>query len=75
MKKHLSAILSAWKKITRVIGTIQTFIILTLVYYLVLTPIGLLLQVANVFQTHSKKSYWLKIPKQKINLKDFTKQY
>ncbi len=75
MKKHFSVILNEWKKIAKVVGIVQTYIILTLVYYFVLTPIGLLLQAANVFKTHSKKSYWVKIPKQKINLKDFTKQY
>lgn len=62
-----------WKKFGRILGKIQTTIILSLIYYLIVTPIGLIKKVFSPKQ--NLNTYWLDIPEQKHNLDEAYKQY
>lgn len=53
----------AWMKLARGLGIISTFIILTLTYYLLLTPLGLITRLAGktglkLGFDHEASSYW-----------------
>ena len=62
-----------WLKFGRVLGKIQTTIILSIIYYLVLSPIGIFKQ---VFSFKKKiNSFWIDIPKQKHDLEESYQQY
>lgn len=62
-----------WKKFGRILGKIQTTIILSIIYYIVITPFGLL----KLLFSRKKKTgtYWLDIQAQKHNLKESFNQY
>ena len=62
-----------WKKFGRILGKIQTTIILSLIYYLIVTPIGLIKKIFLAKQ--NLNTYWLDIAKQKHNLDEAYKQY
>ncbi len=62
-----------WKKFGKALGKIQTTIILSVIYYLIITPTGL---IKKYFQQHKKtKTYWLDLPEQKPSLEESFKQY
>lgn len=53
----------AWMKLARVLGVVSTFVILTLTYYLLLTPLGLIMRLAGKTGLRLKwdrdvPSYW-----------------
>src|SRR4030042_6975210 len=63
-----------------VMGWVMTRIIITLLFYLVLTPIGLIAKVAgkNFLDTEFKKnreSYWKEVPASRIDKSDYEKQF
>ena len=51
-----------WMKVARVIARVNTFVILTLLYYLVITPLGLILRLTSgdpLSRAYGKEaSYW-----------------
>jgi len=56
----------AWMKLAHVLGTIMTFVVLTLTYYLVLTPLGLLMRVfgkrpLDLPFEPDRPSYWVPV--------------
>jgi hypothetical protein len=61
-------------RFSKFIAKIQTAIILFLVYYLVIMPLGLARKIIK--EKHQNRvSYWEKIPLKKLTLKDYYKQY
>ena len=75
MKKLLDVFWQKWKKIALLIGKAQTAIILSIIYYLVITPFGILAQIIRLITQQPSASYWLKRKKDPTRLKDFYKQY
>lgn len=73
----LSIIYKAWMKVGYVLGKINTFLILSAIYFLILTPIGI---ISRNFGRNSEKfqfrpdkdSYWIK--KTPINVKENMKK-
>lgn len=63
--KILSLVYKVWMKISNILGRINSFLILSMIFYLILTPIGI---VMRIFRINSRKfiykwrkdSYWLK---------------
>ena len=62
-----------WRKLGRVLGKINTTIILSIIYFITVTPIGLIKQVFT--KNREPDSYWIDLPKQKHSLKDSYEQY
>lgn len=75
MKKFLNILWQRWKRIALFIGKVQTAIILSLIYYLIITPIGILTQILKLLTRQTPSSYWLKRKKGPTCLADFYKQY
>jgi hypothetical protein len=74
MKQILNTISIIIKAINKKIIKIQVWIFLTLIYYLVITPIGFfqnLLKKKNVY----RNTYWQKIDNHESDIKDYYKQY
>lgn len=63
------------KKILLFIGKVQTILLLTLIYYLIITPFGILSQLYSLVTKKKPTSYWSKREKNNKNLADFYKQY
>lgn len=70
----------AWMKLAYVLGWINTRLLLCLIFYLVITPIGLILKLSNKGDLLDKRinikkdSYWKK--KESVsNISDFEKQF
>jgi len=61
----LSPVYAGWMKVGKVLGRVNTFLILSLIFYLVVTPFGF---AYRIFSSNSKKfshrttrdSYWIK---------------
>lgn len=75
MKNFLKSLWQKWKKIASFIGKVQTAIILSLIYYLIITPLGILTQIIPLISQQTPSSYWLKREKESTKLSDFYKQY
>jgi len=59
LKKALRIWMSFWK----IIGTINTYIILSIVFFLLVTPLGIIMRLImkNPFQKGDEESYWIRI--------------
>ncbi|MBI3017312.1 MAG: hypothetical protein HYY62_04890 [Deltaproteobacteria bacterium] len=82
IKKFLFPLLPLWKlwmKLGHVLGTINAFIILTLLYLLILTPIGLLRRLfgKNDLKTGSplENSFWIPKKSKEPTLSNYTRQF
>lgn len=62
-----------WKKFGRILGKIQTTLILSLIYYLLFTPIGMLKKFFTA--KRQTRSYWIDLPKKQHTLEEAYKQY
>lgn len=53
--------MSAWKGFARVIGAINTAVLLFIVYFAVLTPIGILMRLLGktALSRHDRSSFWV----------------
>ena len=77
MPNLLSPVYKVWMKIGNVLGRITSFLILSIIFYLIVMPIGL---IYRMFNTNSKKfayksgtnSYWVKKPQS--NPKEYMKR-
>lgn len=64
--KTLAPVEYVWMKVAHAIGVVVTYILLTLTYYLVITPTGLLMRLFGKdpmnrkFET-DKRSYWIEV--------------
>lgn len=62
-----------WKKFGKLLGKIQTTIILAIIYYLIITPVGL---IKILFKSRKKQaSYWINIPAIDHTLEKAYEQY
>jgi len=62
-----------WKKFGKILGKIQTTIILTVIYFLVISPVGL---IKSIFTPKKLTgSYWLDLPQPKHSLEENYEQY
>ncbi len=64
MPSMMRPVFERWMKIAECIGKVVTAIILTLCYYLVITPFGLLKRIFGgrplpLFPDYNKESYWV----------------
>ena len=60
MNEMLSAALLQWKKIAKVIGTVNSVIILTIFYFLIISPIAIIRKTIKLFKTkEDESSFWL----------------
>ena len=73
----LNPVYKVWMKVGHVLGKVNSFLILSLIYFLVLTPIGI---ISKIFGKNSEKfrfrpdknSYWIK--KVPVNVKENMKR-
>ena len=82
LKKILKPILPVWAlwiKLGHVLGMINAFIILTLLYLLILTPIGLLRRLFGHHdlkkQSPIKDSFWIPKKEKELTLSTYTRQF
>ena len=64
---HLGPIHRGWMRLTHLMGSFMTHLILALMYYFVFTPVGLLIKILRhdplrLKQEQTAKSYWIKRP-------------
>jgi len=63
LKKIISLPLNWLKKFGHTLGKIQTTLISSILYYIILTPLGLFFQlfsfIKRIFSIKPKKTYWL----------------
>ncbi|MAF42796.1 MAG: hypothetical protein CMI54_01325 [Parcubacteria group bacterium] len=74
LKQILRKIWHKWKYAARIFGKVNSFVILTLFYFIIIGPISLLRKLVKVF--HSKgqqKSYW--VSPEKENPEGFKNQF
>jgi multisubunit Na+/H+ antiporter MnhG subunit len=76
----LKPIYIVWMKFAFVLGWINTRIILIIVFYLVITPVGLLLKlfgkdILDIKIDKTKESYWIKKDKKQFSLQDYERQF
>ncbi|MBN1912824.1 MAG: sxtJ [Candidatus Omnitrophica bacterium] len=69
-----------WMKLAFILSWINTRLILSAMFYLVLTPIGVILRLFGVDFLHrklekSRESYWIKIEKKGFNPLDYERQF
>ncbi len=68
MKKVLGRIWTGWKRFAHAFGRFQTAVILTITYFVVLAPVGLLFRVfgwdplEGSARARNKSSNWKKLP-------------
>jgi len=62
-----------WKKFGRILGKIQTTIILSIIYYFLVTPIGLFKKLIS--RKNKPTTYWITLPPQNHDLKKSYEQY
>ena len=65
MKAFLKKLYRGWMRFAVILGTIMTRVLLTLVFVLVVTPIGLILRLVGKDPMHrkpdpSKETYWIR---------------
>jgi len=70
----------AWMKFAFVLGWINTRIILIIVFYLVITPVGLLLKlfgkdILDIKIDKTKESYWTVKEKKQFSSQDYERQF
>lgn len=58
----LKKVLSIWISFWKTVGTINTYIILSIVFFFLITPIGVIRRVItkNPIKTGASDSYWIK---------------
>ena len=78
--KLLKPAYSAWMKFASILAWINTRIILFLIFYLVFTPIGLLMRLfraglLDIRVEKDRQSYWKKKEKPAFNPSDYERQF
>jgi len=69
-----------WMKCASVIGIVVTGILMIAIFYLVFTPVGLLLRLIrkdplNLQMNTKQKSYWIDKPEKSFNKSDYERQF
>lgn len=76
----LASAYAAWMRLARVMGWINTRVILALMFYLVFTPIGVIMRICRIDPLDRKpdihrKSYWLEKEKPPAGLERYERQF
>ena len=63
--KLLSPVYAGWMRVGKILGKVNTFLILSLIFYLVVTPVGFAYRILSsnskkFLHKTSKNSYWIK---------------
>ena len=74
MKGILEKFWRVWKRFAKILGTINSYLILTILYFLVIGPISSLRKIIKKFSRKlPKDSYWL--PKEESRESDYKDQF
>lgn len=76
----LKSLYILWMGLATILGWINTRLILFVVFYLVCTPIGLLMKLfgadlLNIKINRSKNTYWIAVEKKEFNPSDYERQF
>jgi len=71
--KILNTIWKYWRKFGKILGKINTTIILSIIYYIAVTPTGFIKKILT--SKNEPDSYWIDLPKQKHDLLESYEQY
>ena len=76
----LKPVQKVWMAVALIMGSIMTRVILSILFYLVITPIGFICRVLgkdilDLKIDKNKKSYWINREKSIINMAKYEKQY
>jgi saxitoxin biosynthesis operon SxtJ-like protein len=73
----LSSVYRWWMRIAEALGWINTRIILVVMFYVVVTPLGLVMRIArrSPLETTSKESYWTEPPRNSYGDRHYEKQF
>ena len=63
-----------WKKIAQKIGDIQTTILFSILYFLLVIPIGLISQLKNDYLRKKEFPYWIEIADNSSTMKKLKQQ-
>ncbi len=80
LPRILKWIYIAWMSVAFVLGFVMAHVILTLLFYLVITPIGLVARLAgkdflSLKQDRAAKSYWIPRPQKPKTAADYERQF
>lgn len=79
MKQFLKAIYKGWMKFAHVLGWVNTRIILTLVYFLIFTPLATIFRLIGKDpmerQLEEGNSYWIKRETRVVRQDDYRRQF
>ena len=82
IKKYLKPLHPLWKAwiwFGHILGVINSTIILTVFYFVILTPIGLIRKLCGTnelrAQPHTSHTYWLKKTPKNLTLENYTRQF
>ena len=74
MVKILKKIWQGWKKLANKIGKVNSVIVLTIFYFLIIGPVAIIIKIYKLFKSKKKsESYWRDY--QSVSGDDFTKQF
>ena len=76
----LRPVYAAWMKIAHLIGWVNTRVLLMCIFYVIISPIGLLMKIFGKDLLakkidKGKKSYWIKIEQKDVDLTQYGKQF
>jgi len=80
MKNFFKKLWSGWKRFALVIGRANTILLLTLFYFLILVPVGLVFRLfgwdplSAKKKKHQNKSSWQKVPVEQPDLQSLERQ-
>ena len=69
-----------WMKLADILSWIMTRVILTIVFFIVLTPLGIIVKLTgrdllDLKIDKNANSYWIKVEKKEFNVEDYHKQF
>lgn len=70
----IKKIWNIWKKITEKIGNFQATIIFSLLFYILITPLGIIIKLFTDFFAEKTKPSWKKISDNTSSLKKLSQQ-
>jgi hypothetical protein len=75
--RPLAPVFRGWMRLAEVLGWINTRILLTVIFYLVVTPIGLVMRLArrSPLDLRQRESYWAEPPRSSYGDRHFEKQF
>ena len=74
-KKKLRIFYNYWMSFAKVLGTINSYIILTFFYIFLIGPYSIILKLLNIFRQNHKSNHWTKMLKEEINIESLKNQF